>query len=65
MPQWVDKEKKRTFIPPYNPSVDPKPRYLSTVEWTTEMREKGRETLTKILEMEEEAINLLKSLLDF
>ncbi len=64
MPQWVNKEKMRTFIPPYNPDVDPEPRWLSTVDWTPEMRDMGKKTLEKILEMEEEAITLLKSFLE-
>ncbi|MHA2139601.1 MAG: hypothetical protein ACW98G_17085 [Candidatus Hodarchaeales archaeon] len=64
MPNWVEKEKEQTFIPPLDPSVNPEPRYLSTVEWTPEMRDEGKLILSKILEMEEEAIDLLKSFLD-
>jgi hypothetical protein len=44
--------------------VNPEPRYLSTVEWTPEMRENGKNVLMKILEMEEEAIRLLKLFLE-
>ncbi len=64
MPVWVDKEKSRTYIPPYNPDVDPEPRWLASTDWTPEMRQKGKEVLTNILKMEETAINLLKSFLE-
>jgi hypothetical protein len=50
-------------LPPYKPSVDPEPRYLSTIDWTPVMRNKGKMVLSKILEMEEEANILLKSFL--
>ena len=64
LPMWVDKEKKRTYIPPYDPETDPEPRWLNTIEWTPEMRQKGKEVLQNILKMEEEAITLLKFFLE-
>lgn len=62
-PHWVDKDKNRTFIPPYygSGSKEPyEPRWLPYTEWTEEMRIEGSKVIKMISDKEEIAIQLIE-----